>query len=162
MDLLLNELYNEIAITVDKMIPENWSEFSFYAQVSNDGGGTYFFYSPVNSPEIYEYSLKIPQKFQIDQREFEESEMKLLNLAEKIRKVFDDNDQELWYSFTLSLDSTGKFNINFDYTNWYKTDYGFSDQLKIWKYKYLNIMPNDERGQFLINRYLEDYPNNPI
>jgi hypothetical protein len=26
----------------------------------------------------------------------------------------------------------------------------------------LNIMPNDERGQFLINRYLEDYPNNPI
>ncbi|MFE6076985.1 immunity protein YezG family protein [Paenibacillus sp. NPDC057886] len=42
-------------------------------------------------------------------------------------------------AFTLSLDSTGKFNINFDYTNWYKTDYGFSDQLKIWKYKYLNI-----------------------
>lgn len=162
MELLLNELYKEIAITVDKMIPESWRKFFFYAQVSSEGGGTYFFYSPVNNPEMYEYSLKIPQKFQIDEKEFEEKEMKLFNIAEKMRKVFEDNGQELWYSFTLSLDNSGKFNLNFDYTDWHKTNYSFSDQLKIWKYKYLNIMPNDERGQLLISRYLEEYPNNRI
>ncbi|MFE0560860.1 immunity protein YezG family protein [Paenibacillus sp. NPDC058910] len=162
MEVLLNELYREIAITVDKIIPENWGKFFFYAQVSNDGGGTYFFYSPVNDPEIYEYSLKIPQKFQINEKEFEENEMKLFNLAEKVREIFKENDQELWYSFTLSLDNSGKLNLNFDYTDWHKTNYGFSDQLKIWKYKYLKMMPVDERGQQLISRYLAEYPNNPI
>lgn len=162
MEVLLKEYYREIAVTVDKIIPENWKRFFFYAQVSNDGGGTYFFYSPASDPEIYEYSLKIPQKFQINEKEFEESEIKLFNLAEKIREIFKENDQELWYSFTLSLDNSSKLNLNFDYTDWHKTNYGFSDQLKIWKYKYLNMMPIDEKGQLLINRYLAEYPYNPI
>lgn len=104
MELVLNQLYEDIAVTINKMIPEDWREFFFYAHVSNDGGGTYFFYSPVSNPEIHEYSLKIPQKFQIDENEFEENEMKLLNVAEKIRNIFKENDQELWYSFTLALD----------------------------------------------------------
>lgn len=162
MEVLLKELYREIAITVDKMIPENWQKFFFYAQVSNDGGGTYFFYIPANNPGIYEYSLKIPRKFQVNETEFEENEMKLFNLAEKIRGIFKENDQELWYSFTLSLDNSGKLNLNFDYTDWYNTNYSFSDQLMIWKYKYLKMMPTDESGQLLINRYLAEHPSNPI
>ncbi|WP_411801214.1 immunity protein YezG family protein [Bacillus atrophaeus] len=41
---------------------------------------------------------------------------KLFDLSEKLREVFKENDQELWYSFTLSLERTGKLNVSFDYT----------------------------------------------
>lgn len=33
----------EIAETVNEIIPEDWNKFYFYAQISENGGGTYFF-----------------------------------------------------------------------------------------------------------------------
>ena len=39
----MNRLYREIAKTVNEMIPEDWNKFYFYAQISENGGGTYFF-----------------------------------------------------------------------------------------------------------------------
>lgn len=39
----MNKLYREIAETVNEMIPEEWEKFYFYAQISETGGGTYFF-----------------------------------------------------------------------------------------------------------------------
>ncbi|MGG4385510.1 immunity protein YezG family protein [Priestia megaterium] len=56
-------------------------------------------------------------------------EDKLFDLSEKIREIFKENNQELWYSFTLMLDQTGKFSVLFDYT-----DYGLVAKKKIWKY----------------------------
>ncbi|MGF7046814.1 uncharacterized protein (TIGR01741 family) [Paenibacillus sp. DS2015] len=162
MEKIINELYREIAETVNEMIPEEWAMFSFYAQISDDGGGTYFYYSPSQELENYKYSLDILDNFHLDEKEFKVKKRKLYSLAKKMREVFKDNEQELWYSFTLTLERTGKLKVNFDYTDWFKTDYSISDQLMIWEYKYLKVMPNDEIGQQLINRYLEEYPNNPI
>ncbi|HDR7619421.1 TPA: DUF600 family protein, partial [Bacillus mycoides] len=48
MEKEMNKLYREIAETVNEMIPEEWEKFYFYAQISETGGGTYFFY---NTPE---------------------------------------------------------------------------------------------------------------
>lgn len=42
MEKILNDLYRQIAETVNEMIPESWGKFYFYAQISDDGGGTYF------------------------------------------------------------------------------------------------------------------------
>ncbi|MBE2973333.1 MULTISPECIES: immunity protein YezG family protein [Priestia] len=56
-------------------------------------------------------------------------EDKLFDLSEKIREIFKENNQELWYSFALMLDQTGKFSVLFDYT-----DYGLVAKKKIWKY----------------------------
>ncbi|MFQ6583414.1 immunity protein YezG family protein [Priestia megaterium] len=56
-------------------------------------------------------------------------EDKLFDLSEKIREIFKENNQELWYSFSLMLDQTGKFSVLFDYT-----DYGLVAKKKIWKY----------------------------
>lgn len=62
----------------------------------------------------------------------------------------------------MSLEKTGKFKLHYDYTNWLKTGYSFSDQMIIWKYKYLNEKPQDKELQKIINRYLIEYPDNPI
>jgi hypothetical protein len=48
-----------------------------------------------------------------------------LDLSSKVREVFEEHNQDLWYSFTMSLDREGEFSVSFDYTNWFQTDYGF-------------------------------------
>ena len=158
----LQELYQEIAETVNNMIPEDWEKFYFYAQVSEDGGGTYFFYNQPSNKKTYHYSLDITERFVVSELEFYEQEDKLLDLSSKVREAFEEHNQDLWYSFTMSLDREGEFSVSFDYTNWFQTDYGFLVQLKLWKYKYLNEVPIDEKTKDLIEHYLKEYPHNPI
>ncbi len=162
MEKEMNEKYREIAETVNEMIPEEWEKFYFYGQVSETGGGTYFFYNTPENEENYIYSLEIPYKFDFDEDQFEEKDDALYKLSKELRDIFKNNQQEPWYSFTMSLESNGKFNMHYDYTNWFNTDYSFSDQLIIWKHKYLGEVPNDENFKALIDKYYSEFPENPI
>lgn len=74
MEIKLNRLYREIAETVYAMIPEEWEKFYFYAQISEAGGGTYFFYNNFRNKENYKYSVEIPFKYEVDEEEFERKE----------------------------------------------------------------------------------------
>lgn len=135
--------------------------FYFYTQISKTGGGIYFYYKSEQHGD-YIYNLDIPNLFKIDSSNFKKNEYELYKTSKKIQEVFKNNHQELWYSFTMSLEGTGKFKIDYDYTNWLETDYSFNDQMVIWKYKYLNEKPQNEELQKVINKYLVEYPNNPI
>ncbi|KGX87154.1 hypothetical protein N781_15845 [Pontibacillus halophilus JSM 076056 = DSM 19796] len=162
MEKRLNELYRKIAETVNEMIPEQWEKFYFYAQISEDGGGTYFFYQPTSDPNCYQYSLEIPFKYQVDEKGFKLNKRMLFSIAEEMREIFKSENQELWYSFTLILERTGKLKVHFDYTNWFDTEYSYSDQMIIWKNKYLGEIPTDENYKALIDKYHNEFPNNPI
>lgn len=162
MEKEMNDLYKEIAETINQMIPEDWEKFYFYAQISETGGRTYFFYNTTDQLNRFNYSAEIPFNFKIDRDNFNKNKRYLFELAGKIRDVFNKNDQELWYSFTMSLERSGKLNVHFDYTDWFKTDYGFTDQLVIWKYKYLGIKSDNERHHKIIDKYLSEFPDNPI
>ncbi|AFS78663.1 hypothetical protein Curi_c16560 [Gottschalkia acidurici 9a] len=152
MEKRLNDIYRQIAETVNEMIPQEWIKFYFYAQISEDGGSTYFYYLPASNLESYEYSLEIPYKYKVDEQKFKTNKRKLFALAESMREVFKNENQKLWYSFTLILDRTGKLKVHFDYTNLLDSDYSFSDQLIIWKYKYLNERPQEAALQNLIKK----------
>jgi uncharacterized protein (TIGR01741 family) len=158
----MKQLHKEIAETVNKMIPEEWGKFYFYAQISETGGGTYFFYNTLDNESNYKYSLEIPYEYDIDKEFYKMKDRALFELSNRLRNVFKDNQQELWYSFTLSVNSDGKLKVHYDYTNWFDTDYSFDDQLVIWEYKYLGTEPDDSESKTLINKYLNEYPNNPI
>ena len=158
----MDRLYREIAETINEMIPEEWEKFYFYAQISETGGGTYFFYNTLRSEQQYKYSLEVPFKYEIDEEEFERKEDFLYKLSKELRNVFKYNQQELWYSFTMSLESSGKFKMHYDYTNWFDTEYSFSDQMIIWKNKYLGEVPNDENYKVLIDKYYSEFLDNPI
>lgn len=162
LEIKLNLLYREIAETVHALIPEEWEKFYFYAQISEAGGGTYFFYNNFRNKENYKYSVEIPFKYEVNEEEFERKEDSLYKLSKELRNVFKDNQQELWYSFTMSLEHSGEFNMHFDYTNWLETEYSFSDQMIIWKRKYLGEVPINENDKALINKYNNEFPNNPI
>lgn len=66
MENEMKQLYKEIAETVNKTIPEEWGKFYFYAQISETGGGTYFFYNTLDNESNYKYSLEIPYEYDID------------------------------------------------------------------------------------------------
>ncbi|MBE5099391.1 immunity protein YezG family protein [Priestia aryabhattai] len=162
MEKEINQIYREISETVNEMIPTQWTKFYFYAQISETGGGTYFFYNTLDNESNYKYSLEIPYEYDIDKEFYKVKDRTLLELSNRLRNVFKDNQQELWYSFTLSVDSDGKLKVHHNYTNWFDKDYSFDDQLVIWEYKYLEAEPDDSESKALINKYLNEYPNNPI
>jgi len=162
MEKEINQIYREISETVNEMIPTQWTKFYFYAQISETGGGTYFFYNTLDNERNYKYSLEIPYEYDIDKEFYKMRDRALFELSNRLRSVFKDNQQELWYSFTLSVNSDGKLKVHYDYTNWFDTDYSFDDQLVIWEYKYLEAEPDDSESKALINKYLNEYPNNPI
>ena len=122
--------------------------------------GNLLFYNNFRNKENYKYSVEIPFKYEVDEEEFERRF--LYKLSKELRNVFKDNQQELWYSFTMSLEHSGEFNMHFDYTNWFDTEYSFSDQMIIWKHKYLGEVPIDENDKALIHKYDNEFPNNPI
>lgn len=162
METEINQIYRGISETVNEMIPTKWTKIYFYAQISETGGGTYFFYNTLENEKNYKYSLEIPYEYDIDKEFYKVKDRTLLELSNRLRNVFKDNQQELWYPFTLSVDSDGKLKVHYDYTNWFDTDYSFDDQLVIWEYKYLGTEPDDSESKTLINKYLNEYPNNPI
>ncbi|QDZ82803.1 immunity protein YezG family protein [Priestia megaterium] len=163
METEINQFYREISETVNEMIPTKWTKIYFYAQISETGGGTYFFYNTLENEKNYKYSLEIPCEYDdIDKEFYKVKDQALFELSNRLRNVFKDNQQELWYSFTLSVNSDGKLKVHYDYTNWFDTDYSFDDQLVIWEYKYLGTEPDDSESKTLINKYLNEYPNNPI
>ncbi|WP_152658619.1 antitoxin YezG family protein [Oceanobacillus sp. CFH 90083] len=162
MEKEMNQIYREIADTVNEMIPEEWEKFYFYGQVSETGGGTYFFYNTSKESNSFYYSLDIPSYFAVNNQEFKEKKRKLYRLCKDLRRIFKENEQDLWYSFTMSLEKTGKLKIHYDYTDWFATDYHFGDQMIIWKYKYLGEERTDEKAKKVLERYFRDFPDNPI
>ena len=158
----LQNIYQEIADTVNQMIPEEWGKVYFYAQISETGGGIYFYYNTPENLNDFKYSLEIPFNFYVNEGAFEQMEDDLFELCEKMREIFKKHDQELWYSFTMSVERNGEFKIHYDYTDWFKTDYLFDAQKIIWKYKYLGIKPAHPNDQKVIEKYLDEYPDNPI
>lgn len=77
MEQSLNDLYRKISETIIEMIPEQWERFYYYAQISEDGGGTYFFFQPSSNPSLNVYSLEIPFKYQVDEKSFKLNKRKL-------------------------------------------------------------------------------------
>lgn len=121
-----------------------------------------FFYNTPENRQCFNYSVKIPYKFAIEKDEYKNNKRKLFELCDELRNVFNDNQQQLWYSFTMSLENSGEFKIHFDYTSWLDTEYSFSDQMIIWKNKYLGEVPSDKNNKILIEKYFSEYPDNPI
>src|SRR5690625_4588829 len=99
----MQHIYQEIADTVNQMIPEDCEKFFFYVQITALGGGTYFFYNTLESPNLYQYNYEIPFEFKINELEFDRLDNYLFDLSNNIRNIFKKYDQKLWYSFTMSL-----------------------------------------------------------
>ncbi len=112
MENEMNQIYRNIAETVNEMIPEEWNILYFYAQISETGGGTYFFYNTPEEVQDFKYSLEIPFNYSIDKEQYTTKDRTLFELSDKLRRIVINHEQEPWYSFILALDNNGKFKVH--------------------------------------------------
>ncbi|EIT83670.1 cytoplasmic protein [Fictibacillus macauensis ZFHKF-1] len=158
----MNAMYQVIAEKVHEIIPVEWERFYFYGNITDDGGANYFFFNTVENPNNYIYSVDLLTKNMVPLNEYNDNDMQLYFLSKKLKDVFKKHKQELWYSFTMSVERSGKFKLHYDYTNWDVTEYDPSARLMLWEYKYLEVVPTDEDDKEVLDQYIQEYPHNPI
>ena len=133
----LNDLYREIAQQINDMIPTEWDYFYFNGEVKEEEGGVFFFFTP-KGEEQHIFSHYILKLYSVDKRAYNKELHKLFLLTVELQKVFIDNNQDPWFSVTLILNNEGKLNVHFDYTNWHESEFGPTDRIKYFEYKYIN------------------------
>ncbi|MEG7380862.1 TIGR01741 family protein [Bacillus subtilis] len=66
--------------------------------------------------------------------------IELQELFEELREEFKANNQDTWTNLTLKLENTGKFSIDYDYTDVIASDLNGTHRQAVWEYKNLGIL----------------------
>ncbi|CAI8706546.1 MULTISPECIES: immunity protein YezG family protein [Bacillus] len=152
----LNKLYRKIAEKINDMIPVEWEEFYFNGEVKDGEGGVYFFYTTLDAKQEYKYSHYIPRMYNVDRKIYNQFLHELFDLTVQLQQVFIDNQQEAWFSVTMMVNGEGKLKVRFSYVNWNDSEFGPSDRIEYFEYKYLNRELTDEIDKELMAR-MEKY-----
>ncbi|NLL06494.1 MAG: DUF600 family protein [Clostridiaceae bacterium] len=152
MEERLNTIYGKIANKLNDIIPEQWDKIYMYGEVSEDVRETFFYYFTPSKDEPV-YSHYIPNVFNINEMEYYKSLEQLLDLLKELWLEFKNNDQEAWTNLTFVLESTGKFKVDYDYTDLSEADP--NEWQILWEYKYLGAMPEDDDDKLIVEEYLK-------
>ncbi len=151
----MENIYKKIAMELNNVIPEYWEKVVVYSEIDAHSNSTVFFYYPQNKKEPIS-SLDIEDFEEIDDEEIDQQ----LNLIDSIfRELWEEfklNHQEPWTNLTFELHSSGKFDVEIDYTNLDESIFNHYERLIIWKYKKLGISPDEKRenDMNLIKEYI--------
>lgn len=141
-------IFNEIATLINDIIPTKWEKFDFHGELKEfEGGEVYFFYTLPNENEKLHYCYFIPDEFNVSRDIYDNLMLELFDLLVKLQKVFKENEQELWYSFSMFVDSELKMDAIYDYVDWSTSEFGPSDRINYFQYKYLNVVFDDTAKQ---------------
>ncbi|MFS7398457.1 immunity protein YezG family protein [Carnobacterium maltaromaticum] len=146
----LSLLYKEIAEQVSCMIPTKWDKFYFHGELREGEGEVYFFYTVPGKPEDFLYCYYIPETYNVDRDIYNQLENELFELLVKLQDVFKRNVENIWYSFTMILEESGKMNADFSYTKWNLSKFGPSDRKDYFQYKYLKTVPKTDFDEKLM------------
>lgn len=158
----IKEMYEDIQRRIFYMIPEKWETMYLYASVMDridkqKTGELFFYYIPKgilkkNPVNVYE----IPQKFNLDEREY----LKLVNiLYEKIVMLREEFQKieivPTWTNLTIEISGI-KFRVEYDYEDLNKSKFSSYERHIIWRYNYLGIKREqlNKKEREIIERYL--------
>ena len=147
----LNKLYQKVADQIISMIPEEWEKFYFNSEVKNGEGGAFFFYE-TQYQKTPVYSHLIPSLFKIDKKNYNKNLHTLFNLSKELQKVFIDYEQEPWFSMTMIVTSKGNVNVTFDYIDWTETNFGPSNRIDFFMYKYFEMEPENDQDKEVVKK----------
>lgn len=158
----IKEMYEDIQRRIFYMIPEKWDKMYLYASVSDliDGqktGELFFYYIPKgifkkNPVNVYE----IPQKFNLDEKEY----LKLVNiLYQKIVKLREEFKKieivPTWTNLTMTIQGI-QFKVEYDYEDLSRSKFSSYERHIIWRYNYLGIKEEqlNKQEKEILERYL--------
>lgn len=153
------DLYQNIAVTVNEIIPEEWSKVLIYAEVQEDVSKVGFYYYPEREGNPV-FVLEIPELFEVDEDHIDQLRHELSGCFEELWKEYAQENQDIWTSLTFILDATGQFKIDFEYEDLSEVD-DFERQI-IWRYKYLGLEPplEKKRARQIFESYIESTQDN--
>lgn len=147
----MEHIYSQIADKLDEIIPEEWTKIYAYAEIIEDAKEAYFFYCPKDKKEFV-YSHFIPQMTNMSQHDYFKFLEQLLDCFKELQDEFRKSGQDVWTNLTFIIESTGKFKIDYDYTDLSEAS-DYKRQI-IWNYKYLGLEPEDEDDKEILKEYL--------
>ncbi|MED3687909.1 antitoxin YezG family protein [Peribacillus butanolivorans] len=148
----LNNYYQKIAQTVNEIIPEEWTKVFLYGEIA-EGTGTAFFYYRSNNKGKLIYSHDIPELYNISRLEYREVWRRLIKNLKELSEEFKKNNQEQWTNLTFTLESTGKFKVDYDYED--LSDADDHERRVIWEYTRLDLLPESEYDKRILEEYLK-------
>jgi len=148
-------IYQNLASSINDIIPTEWKKVYFYGEVLDDSSGVYFYFNTLEDPQTYIYVHEIPELYNIDEEEAEDEVVALHAICEELREAFRENNQELWTNFTMIIDHTGHFKVDYDYTNILNIEMTDFKRQLIWEYDHLDMMPTHPGDLVFLKEYLE-------
>ena len=158
----IKEMYEDIQRRIFYMIPEKWDKMYLYASVSdlidgNKTGELFFYYIPKgifkkNPVNVYE----IPQKFNLDEKEYLKFVKILYEKIEQLREEFKKTEfASTWTNLTMSIQGI-KFTVEYDYEDLSKSKFSSYERHIIWRYNYLGIKEEqlNKKEKEIIEKYL--------
>ena len=67
--LRMNQLYQELAVKLNEMIPDQWTTIYLYGEVLSDSRTAYFYYNRASDGKLI-YSHDIPSVYKVDKRKY--------------------------------------------------------------------------------------------
>lgn len=142
--LRMNQLYQELAVKLNEMIPDQWTTIYLYGEVLSDSRTAYFYYNRASDGKLI-YSHDIPSVYKVDKRKYLQLLRELFLKVNELQDEYKANNENVWKNLTFVLNSNGQFNMRFGYDDFRQSEYDLSDQHMIWMYEVLGIEPEDER-----------------
>lgn len=147
-ELILSNLYGELANVIISAIPEDWEEFHYLGEVAKGkiSWSSVFFVKNIGSDEYVKC---------FDLKSFGDQCSNDMDVVLfKIYDCFIQNHQKPWEQLCLSVKNTGDFKVNFNYDVMEKSEYGQVEREVIWAYETFGGKP--QNSPFLIS-ILEQY-----
>lgn len=158
MEKQFADIYSKLANKIVSMIPVRWNKLYYLGEVENNKSSwsSVFYFESTDANEIIK-SHNIPEKYAVSAEIYEDLLNEVNELLLDLYNCFQKNEQELWHQVSLSLDNTGKFNINYLYDIINDEDGGQVKRELVWAYETFGFMPNERSySRKIIDKYISD------
>ncbi|WP_262982693.1 TIGR01741 family protein [Bacillus velezensis] len=147
------DLYQLISQNLNDIIPCEWTKIYLYAEVLDDSTMVLFhFRTPENNQIIY--SQDIPSHYNVSKDIFKTLLRELRELFEELKTEHRNNNDDVWTNLTLTLDSSGEFQLDYNYDDILTSELDGYERIAIWEYKNLGILPEDDDDKEFVISYL--------
>ncbi|MGY0431874.1 TIGR01741 family protein [Bacillus rugosus] len=138
---------------LNDIIPCEWAKIYLYAEVLADSTMVLFHFK---TPEKYQliYSQDIPVRYSVSKDIFKTLLREIRELFEELRAEHKNNNDQVWTNLTLTLESDGPFQLDYNDDDILASDLDGYERIAIWEYKNLGILPEDDDDKEFVISYL--------
>ena len=155
MEETLAELYRKLARHAASMIPAEWEVFHYLGEVEpgKQSWSSVFYFLDAKSGKFVQ-SNEIPRLYPVPKDRYMAQWVQLNNILLEIYQCFADNGQKPWEQMTLSVERSGKFNLQYHYDVMGPSDGGQRAREALWARKTFGLIPKDGAAA---GRFLDEY-----